>query len=82
MLIEVTIRAWGRTPFSSVSEPSPVISTPGLIEVDEDDKVDLKRLTTALCKLKLLHDVEPNPGPFFSTRLPDLDTNYSIVEKY
>jgi hypothetical protein len=33
------------------------------VEVIEEEKVDLEALAKALRRLKLMHDVEPNPGP-------------------
>jgi hypothetical protein len=33
------------------------------VELIEEEKVDLEALAKALRRLKLMHDVEPNPGP-------------------
>jgi propanediol dehydratase large subunit len=68
VLIEVTVKAWDRDPFSSVSSrpaiPRPISSLNGsVVDLDEEEKVDLELLARALRRLKLMHDVEPNPGP-------------------
>jgi hypothetical protein len=65
VLIEVDIRAWGRDPFSTVGAvPRPLSSQLDDIEiVEEEEKADLEALARALRRLKLMHDVEPNPGP-------------------
>lgn len=64
-----------------MSVPAPVTIDSGLIEIEDDDKVDLKRLASALSKLKLLHDIEPNPGPQYLVQgLPH--RHQQLVEKY
>jgi len=83
VLVEISVKAWGRDPFASVTalggrEQIPrslslsstrAASRERTSTVGNDDplaalgKVDLKGLIKALVQLKLMHDVEPNPGP-------------------
>lgn len=78
VLIEVSVRAFDRDPFSSVSIPSHLstnvkwthrlnegsndLSSPDCLQ-DEAEKSDLEILAGALRRIKLMHDVESNPGP-------------------
>lgn len=56
--------------------PAPLSSFVSIQEIEETSetvdvgKVDLEKLLHALTKLKLMHDIESNPGPSLSTDLP------------
>lgn len=69
-VFEVEIRAYQREIFSSLTvthPPALFVSRHLSAETSEfedlGEKVDIERLIHALTKLKLMHDVESNPGP-------------------